>query len=267
MTERIPLNKLNGQKIYRNVVKGNMTLQQLAEDYDCSFEQFLAEAKRIIGQFEWSRVEKADKKNQKKDSRKDEREMAVVAKNQQDNEKRKKNIMDEMESVEEKLSISRNVLEDFRQRVPKARKDEAAALNVYQEAVARRQWAEDQETKAFNQVQNYQNRMIQLVNKLAEFDLYLVAPGYKGEIPRGRLTSVLPIEGRKVTVERGNGLLNDISFSVMLGLGFDSLNEANDAIEFAKLVLKYQLESEEPFKVLVDDERIITILMMQEVEF
>lgn len=267
MTERIPLNKLSGPKIYRNVVKGNMTLQQLAEEYDCSFEQFCAEAKRIIGSFEWTRVEKADKKNQKKDNRKDEREMAVVSKTRQDSERRKQIIMDEMESVKEKLSISRGVLEDFQQRVPKARKEEAAALKIYQDAVARRKWAEDQEAKAWTQVQNYQNRMIQLVNKLAEFDLYLVAPGYKGEIPRGKLISVLPIEGHEVTVERGNGLLNDISFSAMVGLGFDSLSEANDAIEFAKLVLKYQLESEEEFKVLVDDERIITILMMQEVEF
>lgn len=267
MTERIPLNKLNGQKIYRHVVKGSMTLHQLAEGYDCSFEQFCAEAKRIVGQLEWARVEKADKKNQKKDNRKDEREMTIVDKRHQDTERRKQILIEEMESVEEKLKISQDVLEDFQQRVPKARRDEAAALKVYQDAVARRKWAEEHEAKAITQVQNYQNRIVQIENRLAEFDVYLVAPGYKGEIPRGKLISNLPIQGYEVTVERGSELLNDVSFSAMIGLGFDSLSEANDALEFAKLVLKYQMESEEDFKVLVDDERIITILMMQEVEF
>lgn len=266
MTERIPLGKLNGQKIYRDVVKGNMTLQQLAEGYDCPWKQFLAECKRLVGQEEWTRVEKADKRNKKKNIRKDDTSVAKPEKNQCDGEFKKKVILDEMETVEEKMGISRGILEDFTERAARAKADEVVAKRLYEESVKRRKWAEDSKEKAEKQVQNYQNRIFQLQNKLAELDVYLIAPGYKGIIPKGKIIGVDFVPGYDVTLEAGEELLNDVSFAEVMRVGFETFKEANMALEFAKLVLKYQLECKEEYHVLVDDERIITILRGQEVE-
>ena len=266
MTERIPLGKLNGQKIYRDVVKGNMTLQQLAECYACSWKQFFAECKRLVGQEEWPRVVKADKKNQKKPSRKDETSMAKPKTSQKDNEFKKQAIRREMAIVQEKLGISQHILEDFTQRVTKAQADEVAAKKLYDETVKRRKWAEDSKVKAEVQVNNYQNRIAQLQDKLAELDVYLVAPGYKGQIPKGKLITVALIPGYHVTLEQGEELLNEVTFAEVMRLGFETLREADMALEFAKLVLMYQLECEEDYHILVDDERIIRILRGQEVD-
>lgn len=266
MTERIPLNKLNAQKIYRSVVKGNMTLQQLAEQYDCSLEQFFAECKSIIGRIEWSRVEKTDKKNRRKNNRKDDISMVKGKNNQNDTENKKRAIQDEMASVREKMGIAEVVLEDFSARLPKAQREEAAAQKLYQEKNNNRRWVEEQKDRAEKQVRNYRNRMEQLQRKLAAFDLYLVAPGYKGEIPKSRLIAVAPIEGYEVTIEKGEELLNEVTFTEVMELGFETLAEANMALEFAKLVLMYQLEYEEEYNILVDDERIIAILHRQEVD-
>lgn len=266
MTERIPLGKLNGQKIYRDVVKGNMTLRQLADGYACSWKQFFAECKRLVGQEEWARVEKADKRNQKKPSRKDETSMTKPKKSQQDNEFKKQIIRNEMATVEEKLGISQHILDDFTQRVTRAQTDEVAAKRLYEETVKRRKWAEDSKAKAEAQVYNYQNRIAQLQDKLAELDVYLVAPGYKGQIPKGTLITVALIPGYHVTLEKGDELLNEVTFAEIMRLGFDTLMEADMALEFAKLVLRYQLECEEDYHILVDDERIIKILRGQEVD-
>lgn len=266
MTERIPLTKLNGQKIYRDVVKGNMTLMQLAEYYECSWKQFFAECKKLVGKEEWPRIERADKRNQKKPSRKDDTSMAKPEKNKNGFEFKKQTIRDEMETVEEKLGISQSVLQDFTQRLERAKADETTAQRLYEEAVNRRKWAEDSKEKAEKQVKNYQNRIFQLQNRLAELDVYLVAPGYKGQIPKGRIIAVDLITGYDVTLEKGDELLNDVTFAEVMRLGFETFKEADRALEFAKLVLKYQLEYEEEYHILVDDEKIIKILHGQEVD-
>ena len=266
MTEKMPLTKLNGQRIYNGVVKGNMTLRQLAECFDCSFEQFFVECKKIIGHVEWPRVERADRKNAKTPSRKDEKSMQQKKYPYISKAQKKQIIQSEMETVQEQLQISQVVLEDFHKRHEKAKKDEMMIKKSYEDAVQRRVWTEEHLERAKNQVERYQKRIDQLQQKLDEFVIWLVAPGYKGEIPRGKLITVVPFDGYNLIVEKGDDLLNDVSFAEMMGLGFETLRDADTALEFAKLVLKYQFECEEEFKILVDDERIISILRAQEVE-
>lgn len=267
MTEnKLPLCKLSGPKIYNNVAKGVMTLRQLAEGYDCSYDQFVAECKRIVSPFEWKRIMKADSRNEKMAGIRKEAKMTEKTPRQQINAQKKKVLLEEFATVQEKAGISKAVTEDLEKRLLEAQKAEANAKRIWQEAQERLGRLIQQTQSSKEQDARYVERLSQIQAKLDEFNLYLVAPGYNGEMPRGRLVSVALFEGYNVTVERGDDLLNDVSFSAMLDLGFETLKEADTALEFAKLVLKYQLECEEEYQILVDDERIITILHGQEVE-
>lgn len=268
MTEKkLPLCKLSGPKIYNNVAKGVMTLRQLAEGYDCSYEQFVVECKRKISPFEWKRILKANSRNEKMaSSRKEEARMTERKPRQQINAQKKQTLLEEMATVLEKANISRAVTADYENRLEEAQKAEANAKRILQEAQERLARLTRETASSKEQDARYEERICQIQAKLDEFNIYLVAPGFKGEMPRGRLVSVVLFEGYNMTVEKGDDLLNDVSFASMLDLGFETLKEANTALEFAKLVLKYQLESEEQYQILVDDERIITILRGQEVE-
>jgi len=266
--EKMPLSKLNGHKIYNSVAKGLSTLRRLAESYDCSFEQFLAECKRKISPFEWKRILKADAKNQKLEvRRKVETNMKTTSKVPQPDKARKKQaLLGELAIIQEKADVSKRVTADFEGRVAEAEKAEAQAKRDWEQAQQRLTWATQNLADSRKTDAKYDERIRQIQNQLAEFDIYLVAPGYKGEIPKGKLVSVVPFDGYNVTVEKGDDLLNDVSFADMMELGFETLKEVDVALEFAKLVLKYQLEYEGDFEILVDDQKVITILKGQEVD-
>ena len=266
MTEKIPLTKLNGPKIYSCVAKGTLTLQQLAECYDCSYEQFLAECKRKVSPFEWKRILKANERNQKLSRQRGKAEKMTTTQTKLAEERKKKALQEELAIVREKAIISKSVTRDFEGRYAKAQKEEEQARLDWEQAQKRLAWTEQNLKESQEADARYEERIRQLQDKLDKFNTYLVAPGYKGKMPKGKMISVIPFEGYEVTVEEGDDLLNDVSFASMLEMGFETLKEANTALEFAKLVLKYQLEFEGKFKILVDDEKIITILRGQEVE-
>lgn len=267
MTEKkLPLSKLNGTKIYNSVAKGVLTLRQLAEGYDCSFEQFVAECKRVINPTEWRRIMRADERNQKIATNRKENSKMADKKLQQCNAKKRQILLEELQRVQEKAGISKTVTEDFEGRVEVLDKEVARLKKLLAEAESRLEWATKNLASSKKEDANYEERIRQIQAKLDEFNIYLVSPRFKGEMPRGKLISVVPFEGYNVTVEQGDDLLNDVSFASMLEMGFETLKEANMALEFAKLVLKYQVECDDEFKILVDDEKIIAILQEQEVE-
>lgn len=266
--EKMPLSKLNGHKIYNSVAKGVLTLRRLAESYDCSYEQFLAECKRKISPFEWKRMLKADGRNQKIEVKREvETNMKTTSKiPQQYKDRKKQALLGELAIVQEKADVSKKVTTDFEGRVAEAQKAEAQAKHAWEQAQERLIWATQNLESSQNTDAKYEERIRQIQNQLAEFDIYLVAPGYKGEIPKGKLVSVVSFDGYNVTVEKGDDLLNDVSFADMMELGFETLKEVDVALEFAKLVLKYQVEYDGDFEILVDDQKVITILKGQEVD-
>lgn len=263
--EKMPLKKLTGVKIFNSVIKGKMTLRQLAENYDCSFEQFLVEAKKLVGAVDWKKALQASKRNEGKKEGTT-MKFKTTPYPPQTKEAKKKVLEDELAIVQEKARISRVVTEDFENRFAESTKVEAEAKRAWEEAKKNLDWVSEQLESSRKADARYEERIRQIQNKLDEFNVYLVAPGYKGEMPKGKLVVVSPIEGYNVTVEKGDDLLNEVSFANMLELGFETLKEADTALEFAKLVLKYQVECEDEFVILVDDERIITILRGQEVD-
>lgn len=97
--------------------------------------------------------------------------------------------------------------------------------------------------------------------------IYLIAPGYKGNMPKfGRMISVMAFEEMAVEVDEQIGeLIHEPTRAEMRNSGFDDNNEMFTAYDYASLVVKYT-KSDEPVKVLVDDERIKRILEGQGLE-
>lgn len=107
---------------------------------------------------------------------------------------------------------------------------------------------------------------IQIV-KIMQKNIYLIAPGYHGEIPEyGRLISTEPIAGiENVEIQNGDLLFNDENLSDMMACGYYDVREYMRAIEFAKLCIAFMTEHSH-CTILIDDEKISNVLKTQGLE-
>lgn len=161
---------------------------------------------------------------------------------------------DKVKAAEEKVTSAKKMLAEAQDGLKAAQKDF--------------QKREKTAAEKLKNLQRWQDCLSNIKANIREMEaklIYLVAPGYKGELPAvGQLISVVPFE--RATTEFGSDLYKEISAMDLLESGFDRISEAKAAYDFARLVIKYEIKDIE-VKVLVDDDRIKRILTAQEVGF
>ena len=132
----------------------------------------------------------------------------------------------------------------------KEQKDAEAELNDSRDSLKR--WQEC--------LQNIESQITELENQV----VYLVAPGYHGEMPKhGKLISVVEMTGVTIEDTEGIDLVHPLSAEDMFL--FDSMREAKEAYKYLRLVIKYACLGTEKYKLLVDSDEIQTLLRKQEV--
>lgn len=185
------------------------------------------------------------------------------------------NAIREIETAESSVAAEAALLEVEGDKVKAAEEKVASAKKILAEAqdglkAAQKDFQKREKTAAekLKNLQRWQDCLSNIVKNIQEMDaklIYLVAPGYKGELPAvGQLISVVPFE--RATIEFGSDLYKEISAMDLLESGFDRISEAKAAYDFARLVIKYEIQDIE-VTVLVDDDRIKRILTAQEVGF
>ena len=100
------------------------------------------------------------------------------------------------------------------------------------------------------------------IQKLDERVIFLVAPGYHGELPEyGTKISVVPMEGEVKTEDVSDITLVDMTLQD--AFEFETIDQAKAANQYLKLVTKYFLNDKE-YKLLADNELMLNILRKQQ---
>lgn len=168
-----------------------------------------------------------------------------------------------LESEKSKLLLA----EKERDTVKELLKKKEDAVEEARNAVKGRELTFNEKVKSYT---DCQRALENIEAELAEMNrkvIYLVAPGYKGKLPEvGRCIATLPMDG--VTVDTGTDLMKEPSVMDLLSTGYKMIDEALNAYNFARLVIKYTMEAEntDDVKILCDDERITKILKDQGLE-
>ena len=277
---------LTGPKIYNFIVKGNGTLRQLAAEYACSYDVFVDTCKAKIGSREWPRVVKADARN----AARPKKEVTTTGIKEDPNTTKEDTIMEQTKNLnakieaaklaleaadavrmnqryiwltcKEKVDVAKDDVDQLRKKLENARKKLTDLVLCRNEAKDALRLAENDQEIARARLKNLENELEQM-NKI-----YLIAPGFQGEIPEvGRLVSSISMTMEGLELEFGEELVREPTLAELLETGFDSVKDIRLALEFAKLVIKYQT-SEQADKVvlLVDDDRMKTILHQQGVD-
>ena len=114
-------------------------------------------------------------------------------------------------------------------------------------------------------LQTTESELVRKCEELQKSRIYLVAPGYHGEMPKyGRFISIMEIQGiddLQVEDVRGVELVKQMTAEEFFL--FDTMQEAKSSYSFVKLVSKYYFDGLD-YTILVDDDSIIELLKRQE---
>lgn len=291
--------RLRPQTVFSAVLEGKKTFEELAPEYGFTTEAFEAEVLAKVGPKEFPRLKKEsdrnkaekEKKAMKKKTTKKSTTATVTATTttttKEVNMKKEKvvtretllrqkdNAIREIEVAEANVAAEAALLEAEGDKVKAAEEKVTSAKKILAEAQeglkkTQKDFQKQEKVAAekLKNLQRWQDCLSNIEANIREMDakvIYLVAPGYKGELPAvGQLISVVPFE--RATIEFGSDLYKEISAMDLLESGFDRISEAKAAYDFARLVIKYELDDID-VTVLVDDDRIKRILTAQEVGF
>lgn len=249
-------------------------------------EAFIQEMRSGLGPKVFSSLKKTSVKNEKlreKQKSSAERKRRKSEKTSQTNEeaeflleKRMSNLISQKEETEKWISFWDGTL------IPldKNKSESNQRIADFKSEIAELEEKIAQEKETLKTIEeNYQNsinKKEELEVKLSEITdeiehlsqrrIFLVAPGYHGEIPNfGRFISTEEIIGMNVEIKKGDLLINDESLNNMMLCGYYDIREYMRALEFAKLCIAHIVECDQ-YTILVDDERISKVLETQEIE-
>lgn len=171
-------------------------------------------------------------------------------------------------SKKEVLETEKTNLNRAKDSLRKARKTLANAEKRVAECEKALMEAKSAASKSEEELSSLQTTESELVRKCEELQksrIYLVAPGYHGEIPKyGRFISIMEIQGidgLQVEDVRGVELVKQMTAEEFFL--FDTMQEAKSSYSFVKLVSKYYFDGLD-YTILVDDDSIIELLKRQE---
>lgn len=277
---------LNFTTIHKRISEQGKTISELAPEYSMTEEAFIQEMRSGLGPKVFSSLKKTSVKNEKlreKQKSSAERKRRKSEKTSQTNEeaeflieKRISNLLSQKEETEKWISFWDGTL------IPldKNKSESNQRIADFKSEIAELEEKIAQEKETLKTIEeNYQNsinKKEELEVKLSEITdeiehlsqrrIFLVAPGYHGEIPNfGRFISTEEIIGMNVEIKKGDLLINDESLNNMMLCGYYDIREYMRALEFAKLCIAHIVECDQ-YTILVDDERISKVLETQEIE-
>lgn len=277
---------LNFTTIHKRISEQGKTISELAPEYSMTEEAFIQEMRSGLGPKVFSSLKKISVKNEKareKQKSSAERKRRKSEKTSQTNEeaeflleKRMSNLISQKEETEKWISFWDGTL------IPldKNKSESNQRIAGFKSEIAELEEKIAQEEETLKTIEeNYQNsinKKEELEVKLSEITdeiehlsqrrIFLVAPGYHGEIPNfGRFISTEEIIGMNVEIKKGDLLINDESLNNMMLCGYYDIREYMRALEFAKLCIAHIVECDQ-YTILVDDERISKVLETQEIE-
>ena len=171
-------------------------------------------------------------------------------------------------SNKEVLETEKTNLNRAKDSLRKARKTLANAemrVAECEKALMEAKSAASNSEEELSSLQTTESELVRKCEELQKSRIYLVAPGYHGEIPKyGRFISIMEIQGiddLQVEDVRGVELVKQMTAEEFFL--FDTMQEAKSSYSFVKLVSKYYFDGLD-YTILVDDDSIIELLKRQE---
>lgn len=269
-TLRVQVSRLpGGPQIFESILKKGQTFKDMAQQYGVSETKMREHTQQVVGAKDFSRLLKKSERTQK-----------TINKAKESKTMRKR--------VTSKVSVinSNTTLTQLKMRREEAQEKLNAAIGLQESRegllkaakLEQQKAAEDLENakKAFadanqlvleveeglNQAKevadNWCRQVDELDAEIKKREIYLVAPGYKGELPAtGRKIAVVPMEGCELET---SGVKTKITVdSSLLELFDDSMQLFKATVTFVEVVCKYR-QNNVQFEMLVDDDRIVQVL-------
>lgn len=256
--------RIEATPVFRAILEGERTFMDLAVKYGVNIKVFERVLREKVGDKEFERLQKVSKQNWQNRLRK--HANPKIAEQQVEPKKAissREQIIQQRDDIAGKIeNLKKEVGEEEAKLATadaKVAEAEALLMSAKEERMAVRRKLSGKRKKLTKKEGQYNA----LEEKLREMDnkVYLVAPGYNGELPgTGKMISVIPFDGAEL--QEGYGLLKEPTFVELLESGYELITEAKNAYNFARLVTKYQIEGIEA-TILVDDDRIMRILKDQ----
>lgn len=293
--------RLRPQTIFSAIRDGNRTFSEMAPEYGLSLEQFEEQVKLKVGPKEFAKLKKQSERNGERKEKEKQKsyekkpaesvviETSVLGSKEGDGEMHSKEIEGQLATLESSLeSVRRRILAQnaicaskkevletektelnrAKDSLRKARKTLANAEKRVAECEKALMEAKSEASKSEEELSSLQTTESELVRKCEELQksrIYLVAPGYHGEMPKyGHFISIMEIQGiddLKVEDVRGVELVKQMTAEEFFL--FDTMQEAKSSYSFVKLVSKYYFDGLD-YTILVDDDSIIELLKRQE---
>ena len=260
--------RIEATPVFKAILEGERTFMDLAVKYGVSIKVFEKILREKVGDKEFERLQKVSKQNWQNRLKK---HANYKNKGQQENPKKaissREHIIQQRDDIAEKIATLRKEVVEEETKLATAEAKVAEAEALLMSAKEERKKIKCRLSGKQKKLAKNEGQFNVLEEQLREMDkkkVYLVAPGYKGKRPDvGVFVSTIPFEG--VKVENGLKLFKEPTGEEVLNSGFKSIEGANNAYNFARLVTKYQYEGIEA-TILVDDSRIVTILQKQGLE-
>lgn len=258
--------RLRIQSVFSEVLEQGKTFEQVAQKYNLEISQFEQMVKSMTSPKDFKRLNVASKRNQNFSGRKDKEE---TVKHEEKTIESKPITYETLQVQYENAKSNIDYLERYLQ-------NEQGLLEVSQKEVealnAQLKRAEESVRKHRIQIQEKRNTLTEwriclegIIGEISELkskEIYLVEPGYSGELPEfGRLISVEPMEG--VNVEKVDNVPLFHDFTPADFFMFDDMKRARSIYQFLQLVTLYFVEGKS-YKLLVEDEVVISLLRKQE---
>ena len=283
--------RLRPQTVFSAILQGGKNFEEMAPEYGLTTKQFEDLVLTKVGEKEFTRLKKASERNQQSNQQRKRNEAVPGEQASEVNEQVKEtttmSIATEISNLNASLSdVEREILtltvildgqkSIFDTEKEKLREAEQSKHNAeialekakkrYDDAKLASDEAKAKLVKSQKELKGWEERKATLEQQIAELQkkqIYLVAPGYHGEMPKiGTFVAVTQLEGAILEDVKDVELVKELSAQDIFL--FDSMQEAKEAYNFVRLVMKYYCGDQE-YKLLVDNESIITLLKKQEV--
>ncbi len=278
--------RYNYKQIYVQIVKYGKTIQEMANQYGIDAKHFSERLQKGLDTKLFADVIKADERIRKRQENaekklKKQEEVNMARKNQEtvktmqvskeQQQESKERSMEQLlaekrtatENVEEAkkelekaqtvLSIRENSLKETKELFEEAKK----ALTEAEVDRAKAKENVDAKSKELDTFIKKMNDVESSIEELKKQKVYLVEPGYTGEIPSyGTFYSFTEVKGVNVQIKEANGKFAiEPDIKDMLVAGYDSYTEYSCGLRFAMLCLDFASKKIK-YEVLISDERV-----------
>lgn len=262
--------RLRVQTVFSAILEGHKTFGDLAPQYGMSEEEFADLLRHKVEKKDFIRLQRESERNKVRRAQKEQQENTEKRQTRQEDmevtQMSRETLQIQLDNASQQISLLENmtipaakdILHNAEAEVSEAEKKLAVANKARNLAKKALRQKEESLTKWKERYDGIMKQIEELDNK----KIYLIAPDYKGEIPKyGTFVTVIPMEGATIEHADDVPLLHEMSLED--AFMFEEMHQAKEAYAYLKLVAKYLFESKE-YNLLVDSDAIMTLLYKQE---